>query len=56
MTDKLGDEVLKLYKGLKSYVKQLILMVLLLFVQAFSMLMLPSMMSLIIDRGSFRAI
>lgn len=43
--------MLKLYKGLKSYVKQLILMVLLLFVQAFSMLMLPSMMSLIIDRG-----
>lgn len=43
--------MLKLYKGLKSYGKQLILMVLLLFVQAFSMLMLPSMMSLIIDRG-----
>ncbi len=43
--------MLKLYKGLKAYAKQLILMVLLLFVQAFSMLMLPSMMSLIIDRG-----
>ena len=43
--------MLKLYRGLKSYGKQLLLMVLLLFVQAFSMLMLPSMMSLIIDRG-----
>ncbi|MBC5647985.1 ABC transporter ATP-binding protein [Christensenella tenuis] len=43
--------MLKLYKGLKPYVKQLIVMILLLFVQAFSMLLLPSMMSMIIDKG-----
>ncbi|MDL2237647.1 ABC transporter ATP-binding protein/permease [Christensenellaceae bacterium OttesenSCG-928-K19] len=43
--------MLKLYRGLRPYTRQLMVMVLLLFVQAFSMLMLPSMMSLIIDNG-----
>jgi len=42
----------KLFKiGMKPYVKFIILLLLLLFVQAFSMLLLPNMMSMIIDKG-----
>jgi len=42
----------KLFKtGLKPYAKWIVLLIVLLFVQAFSMLLLPSMMSRIIDNG-----
>ncbi len=44
--------MIKLLKtGLKPYVKWILLLILLLFVQAFSMLLLPSMMSQIVDNG-----
>ncbi|MGI6152451.1 MAG: ABC transporter ATP-binding protein [Christensenellaceae bacterium] len=44
--------MLKLFKvGLGPYVKWILLLIVLLFAQAFSMLLLPSMMSMIIDNG-----
>ena len=43
--------MLKLYKGLGKYAGQLLLLVLLLLGQVFSLLMLPNMMSMIIDQG-----
>ncbi|MEA4854430.1 MAG: ABC transporter ATP-binding protein [Christensenella sp.] len=43
--------MLKLYRGLKKYTGQLVLLVLLLLGQVFSLLMLPNMMSSIIDQG-----
>ena len=43
--------MLKLYKGLKKYTGQLVLMIILMLGQVFSMLMLPNLMSSIIDKG-----
>ena len=42
--------MLKLYKGLKKYTGQLVLMIILMLGQVFSMLMLPNLMSSIIDK------
>ena len=43
--------MLKLYKGLGSYLKEIALLVLCLVVQSFALLLLPNMMSNIIDQG-----
>ena len=43
--------MLKLYKGLKKYTGQLVLMIILMLGQVFSLLMLPNLMSSIIDKG-----
>ncbi len=41
----------KLFKGLKAYAKYILLLVICLCVQAFTLLFLPNMMSIIIDQG-----
>ncbi|MDL2254602.1 ABC transporter ATP-binding protein, partial [Ruminococcaceae bacterium OttesenSCG-928-I18] len=43
--------MLKFYRGLSRYAGQLLLLVLLLFGQSFTLLFLPNMMSLIVDKG-----
>lgn len=43
--------MLKLYRGLKVYRKQLFALVALLFAQTFALLLLPNLMSMIIDKG-----
>ncbi len=43
--------MLKLYRGLSKYTGQILLLVLLLFGQSFTLLFLPNIMSVIVDRG-----
>mgnify|MGYP000902510290 CR=1 FL=1 len=43
--------MLKLYKGLQKYAKQMVILIILLCVQSFALLFLPNLMSVIIDQG-----